>query len=141
MRVSISAYGNSVAGTRAGRNALQPAMRGSTVLGTAFLSLRSPVAGLSHQSFQPRRPGPPVRRSASAPSSGAQPGRRDTMRAPDTSHQQDTSAPPLQCPFCSSTHVITTSKLVDTATYWRCQGCGQVWNPSRLVRVSRQRTW
>lgn len=63
------------------------------------------------------------------------------MRAPDTSRQPDTCAPPLQCPFCSSTHLVTTSKLVDDATYWRCQGCGQVWNPSRLVLVSRRRTW
>jgi transposase-like protein len=47
---------------------------------------------------------------------------------------------PTACPFCSSTKLVTTSKVVTDATYWRCEGCGQIWNPSRLdVRPHRNR--
>lgn len=62
------------------------------------------------------------------------------MRIGDTSRQEDASAP-LQCPFCRSTHVVTTSKLVSEATYWRCHVCGQIWNPSRLLTRPLRRGW
>jgi transposase-like protein len=54
------------------------------------------------------------------------------MRAYETPRDDVVSAP-LQCPFCRSNRVLTTSKLVTDATYWRCQACGQIWNPARLV--------
>lgn len=40
---------------------------------------------------------------------------------------------PKACPFCASAQVATASKAVNDNTYWRCRGCGQIWNPSRLV--------
>jgi transposase-like protein len=40
---------------------------------------------------------------------------------------------PAVCPFCQSGQVSTTSKSADIDAYWRCGGCGQIWNPSRLV--------
>ena len=46
---------------------------------------------------------------------------------------------PATCPFCKSAAVVTTSKTVSLATYWRCGGCGQVWNPARLVQTPRWR--
>ena len=45
------------------------------------------------------------------------------------------------CPFCRSLRVTTTSKLVSDATYWRCHGCGQIWNPSRLLVARPPRRW
>jgi hypothetical protein len=47
-------------------------------------------------------------------------------------------AEPL-CPFCQKGPVTTTSKQLNAATYWRCQACGQIWNPARLVTVQRRR--
>ena len=38
---------------------------------------------------------------------------------------------PTQCPACRSSSVTTTSKVVTTATYWRCEACGEVWNVTR----------
>ncbi len=37
------------------------------------------------------------------------------------------------CPFCKSTQVTTATKNVSASTYWRCTGCGEIWNPSREV--------
>jgi transposase-like protein len=54
------------------------------------------------------------------------------MRVDETARHEAVSAP-LQCPFCRSRRVLTTSKLVDDATYWRCEACGQIWNPARLL--------
>jgi transposase-like protein len=39
------------------------------------------------------------------------------------------------CPFCRSSQVTTTSKTVSSSTYWRCQTCGEIWNPSREAAV------
>ena len=41
---------------------------------------------------------------------------------------------PTSCPFCRSVNVKTTSKIIDESTYWRCIGCGVIWNPGRLGR-------
>ena len=38
---------------------------------------------------------------------------------------------PARCPVCRSVDLTTTSKVVDSATYWRCQACGEVWNAAR----------
>ena len=43
-----------------------------------------------------------------------------------------TPATPV-CPFCRSDQVATSSKAVSDATYWRCAGCGEIWNQSRLL--------
>ena len=61
------------------------------------------------------------------------------MRIDTAAVQPHEPAPPV-CPFCRAAHVTTTSKTVSDATYGRCHGCGQVWNPARLVlRPPRQR--
>jgi ribosomal protein L37AE/L43A len=39
---------------------------------------------------------------------------------------------PSRCPFCRSPAVTATGQKITVATYWRCEACGQVWNPLRL---------
>jgi ribosomal protein L37AE/L43A len=47
---------------------------------------------------------------------------------PTSAHQK-----PAVCPFCRSGAVSTTSTVIGENTYWRCGGCGQIWNQSRLL--------
>jgi predicted Zn finger-like uncharacterized protein len=49
----------------------------------------------------------------------------------------DGARPPTQCPSCRSSDVMTTSKVVTSASYWRCGACGEVWNAERLKAASR----
>jgi len=46
-----------------------------------------------------------------------------------------------QCPFCRSLQVATTGDAGSSSTYWRCDGCGEIWNPSRQTAPRRQRGW
>ena len=43
---------------------------------------------------------------------------------------------PEACPFCESKAVGTLAKVITASTYWRCQSCGEMWNPQRLERGS-----
>jgi len=53
-----------------------------------------------------------------------------------------TEAPPERCPFCQSLKILATAKTVTESTYWRCEGCGEMWNPARsVVGRFRRRTW
>jgi predicted Zn finger-like uncharacterized protein len=38
---------------------------------------------------------------------------------------------PGSCPSCGSSSLVTTAKIPDAASYWRCTSCGDVWNDSR----------
>jgi len=49
----------------------------------------------------------------------------------------DGTQPPLQCPACRSRDLTTTSKTVNAEAYWRCRGCGNVWNVGRHRAASR----
>ena len=40
------------------------------------------------------------------------------------------------CPFCGSTHVVSVGRAIDADKYWRCQGCGDIWNAGRLQVVA-----
>lgn len=42
---------------------------------------------------------------------------------------QDTK--PGSCPACSSSSIVTTAKIPDADSYWRCTKCGEVWNDGR----------
>ena len=44
---------------------------------------------------------------------------------------------PAQCPSCGSRDLMTTSKVVTSSSYWRCGGCGDIWNIERLRQGSR----
>jgi ribosomal protein L37AE/L43A len=48
----------------------------------------------------------------------------------------ETIQPPERCPFCESKAVGTLAKVITESTYWRCQACGEMWNPQRLERTS-----
>jgi predicted Zn finger-like uncharacterized protein len=50
-------------------------------------------------------------------------------------HQPGESA--TKCPSCGSRDVVTTSKVIDSSTYWRCGTCGEVWNIGRQREASR----
>jgi hypothetical protein len=43
---------------------------------------------------------------------------------------------PSQCPKCRSLDVTTVSKVVTAESYWRCGGCGEVWNAGRRREAS-----
>ena len=56
----------------------------------------------------------------------------------------DTLAPgavlvPTHCPKCRSTAVTTVSKVVSAESYWRCGGCGEVWNAGRRRETTEYR--
>ena len=38
---------------------------------------------------------------------------------------------PTRCPSCRSDEISTTSRNPDVNAYWRCAGCGEVWNVAR----------
>ena len=42
-----------------------------------------------------------------------------------------TQALPTRCPSCRSASISTTARKPDEHAYWRCDGCGEVWNASR----------
>jgi hypothetical protein len=50
---------------------------------------------------------------------------------------------PEACPFCQSRAVGTLAKVITPSTYFRCQACGEIWNPARLdtARHGYRRTW
>jgi transposase-like protein len=53
---------------------------------------------------------------------------------PRKDKDKDADAPPpqpSQCPACSGREIVTTSKTIDVATYWRCVSCGEIWNLDR----------
>jgi transposase-like protein len=60
-----------------------------------------------------------------------------------TAYPADRQAAPVaatpMCPVCRSEKVSTTSKTVNETTYWRCHGCGEIWNQSRLASFGRRR--
>jgi predicted Zn finger-like uncharacterized protein len=50
--------------------------------------------------------------------------------------------PPTSCPSCQSPTIVTTAKIPDADSYWRCTQCGDVWNGSRRqVRQQRAPSW
>jgi transposase-like protein len=48
---------------------------------------------------------------------------------------------PSVCPVCRATAISTTAKSPDANAYWRCAGCGEVWNVSRRDARSAASSW
>jgi len=46
---------------------------------------------------------------------------------------ESSSTTPTRCPFCDSEAVVATAPKITSATYWRCERCGQLWHPARLL--------
>jgi transposase-like protein len=42
------------------------------------------------------------------------------------------SSTPTHCPFCQSNSIGVKDRKVTDASYWRCEKCGELWNPGRL---------
>jgi hypothetical protein len=51
--------------------------------------------------------------------------------AADASTRDTPDAAPTACPACQSLSISTTARHPDENAYWRCSGCGEVWNASR----------
>jgi len=60
--------------------------------------------------------------------------------APRALPKTDTSVPSA-CPACQSKSIATTTKAPDESSYWRCAGCGEVWNVSRRRTVRGGSQW
>ena len=43
----------------------------------------------------------------------------------------DADVKPASCPACRSSSIVTTAKIPDADSYWRCTICGEIWNASR----------
>ena len=57
---------------------------------------------------------------------------RPTWGAPPTSTSASgTAALPAACPACRSASISTMAKSPDETSYWRCAGCGEIWNVGR----------
>jgi transposase-like protein len=49
---------------------------------------------------------------------------------------------PTVCPACQSRSISTTARNPDEHAYWRCDGCGEVWNVARRqARPSGGHRW
>ena len=43
---------------------------------------------------------------------------------------------PTECPFCRSRALATAAGKARASNYWRCETCGQLWNPERLLHAT-----
>jgi transposase-like protein len=60
----------------------------------------------------------------------------------DRSGQAAEIITPTACPACQSRAISTTARKPDENAYWRCGGCGEVWNVARRQsRPSGVRPW
>ena len=48
---------------------------------------------------------------------------------------------PGSCPSCRSSSIVTTAKVPDEGTYWRCTACGDVWNEARRQTARYGARW
>jgi uncharacterized C2H2 Zn-finger protein len=46
---------------------------------------------------------------------------------------------PPRCPGCGGVHTVSTDKVPDGNSYWRCIRCQEVWSPDRLIGRPVQR--
>jgi transposase-like protein len=48
---------------------------------------------------------------------------------------------PTVCPACQSAAIATTTRNPDENAYWRCSGCGEIWNAARRAASSGDARW
>jgi len=66
----------------------------------------------------------------------------DRLReSPGWSPYKDDAQPtkPPECPECRSKAFGTVAATITVDTYWRCEGCGAVWNERRRRQHDRRR--
>lgn len=52
-----------------------------------------------------------------------------------------TASVPTVCPACHSAAIATTARKPDENAYWRCSGCGEIWNAARRAASSGGARW
>jgi predicted Zn finger-like uncharacterized protein len=55
----------------------------------------------------------------------------DTISRPFREKLSRPSNVPSCCPTCRSQAIVTTAKVPDAQSYWRCTACGDMWNVTR----------
>jgi len=50
------------------------------------------------------------------------------MKEPEIRPTSSDAVKPAYCPACRSASIVTTAKIPDAESYWRCTKCGEVWN-------------
>jgi predicted Zn finger-like uncharacterized protein len=53
------------------------------------------------------------------------------MKEPEIRPTSSEAVKPAYCPACRSASIVTTAKIPDAESYWRCTKCGEVWNMAR----------
>jgi hypothetical protein len=68
---------------------------------------------------------------------------RELVDRPSERERDTPVLKPEACPACGSRAVGTLAKVITVDTYWRCQGCGEIWNPARVSRANHRpsRSW
>ena len=61
-------------------------------------------------------------------------------RPPTRSDSDSATNTPASCPTCQSSSILTTAKVPDSNSYWRCQSCGEIWNGARHHGPRRENT-
>ena len=59
------------------------------------------------------------------------------MSGPHSPADAEAVDAPTVCPFCRSQSLATAAGKQRASNYWRCDSCGQVWNPERLRLANR----
>jgi transposase-like protein len=49
----------------------------------------------------------------------------------ERTHASEPVVAPVVCPACGSDDLVAARKTADESAYWRCRGCGEVWNVGR----------
>jgi len=47
-------------------------------------------------------------------------------------HDDIPPMPKHPCPFCGSDATVATGRKISASSYWRCEGCGEMWHPDRI---------
>jgi predicted Zn finger-like uncharacterized protein len=75
----------------------------------------------------------PVASPASSPHQSTFPGALVTDFRPIPPTVVVAAVKPASCPVCRSSTIVTTAKIPDAHSDWRCANCGEIWNVSRVA--------
>lgn len=56
---------------------------------------------------------------------------KTTITTPAEAASAAAALAPTGCPVCGSRTITTMAKPANAESYWRCEGCGEVWHPGR----------
>ena len=61
-------------------------------------------------------------------------------RSGEQAKAEEAADQPQRCPSCAAATIVATSKVINANSYWRCDGCGEIWSPARRL-TSVPRGW